>query len=163
LPQRRHELRDGVLDGHGLIGDQLRIDAPWKVGRNLRHRLLDVSAECKDVAAVAHRYCEAYRGFAVDPELRLRRIGKAAPDLRDIAEADHPAAGNEVGAQYILLGAERARYPDEKFLLAGLDRAGGPDDILGLKSRQQGRTVDAPAGKLLHRELDEDLLVLRTE
>ena len=39
LPQRRHELGDGALDRHRLIGHQLRLDAERQVGGDLGHRL----------------------------------------------------------------------------------------------------------------------------
>ena len=90
----------------------------------------------------------------------MRRVGIAAPDLRDVAEAEHAPADDEVDAQHVLLGPERARDPQRQRLVAGLDRSGRLDHILCLQRAEQGRAVDAEAGELLHRELDEDLLVL---
>ena len=48
----------------------------------------------------------------------------------------------------------------ESALVAGLDRAGRLHDVLRLQRGDQRRAVDAEAGELLHRELDEDPLVL---
>ena len=39
----------------------------------------------------------------------------------------------------------------------------GLDDVLRLQRGEQRRAIDAEAGELLHRELDEDPLVLRAE
>ena len=87
----------------------------------------------------------------------------AAPDLRDVAEAEHASADGEVDVQHVLLGSECARHPKRERLVAGLDRAGRLDDVLRLQRGDQRRAVDAQAGELLHRELDEDLLVLRAQ
>ena len=51
----------------------------------------------------------------------------------------------------------------DRFLVARLNRPTWPNDILGLQSTDQRRTVDAEIGEFLHGELDEDLLVLRAE
>ena len=63
----------------------------------------------------------------------------------------------------VLLGLERAGDPQRQLLVAGLDRAGGLDDVLRLQRGDQRRAVDAETGELLHRELDEDPLVLRAQ
>ena len=68
-----------------------------------RHGVLDVLAERKDVAAVAHGDGKPDRGLAVDAEHRLRRIGKAAPDVGDVAQAQHAAADDEVDVANVLL------------------------------------------------------------
>ena len=47
--------------------------------------------------------------------------------------------------------------------LLGLNRAGRPHDVLRLQRGDQGGAVDAEAGELLHREFDEDPLVLRAQ
>ena len=51
----------------------------------------------------------------------------------------------------------------DSVLVAGLDDAGRPHDVLRLQRGDQRRAVDAEAGELLHRELDEDPLVLRAQ
>ena len=66
-------------------------------------------------------------------------------------------------SQDVLLGLERAGDAQRQRLVAGLDRAGRPDDVLRLQRGDQRRAVDAEAGELLHREFDEDPLVLRAE
>ena len=124
------------------------------------HRPLDVLAEREDVAAVAHGDGKADGRLAIDAKHRLRRIGKAPPDLGDVAEAQHAAAGGEVDVRYILLGSERARYAQRERLVAGLDRAGRMDDVLRLQGGDQAERSMPRRGQLLHRELDEDPLVL---
>ena len=57
-----------LVDGDGLVGDELRLDAERQVGGEPRHRLLDVRAERQDVAAVAHRDRKADGRFAIDAE-----------------------------------------------------------------------------------------------
>ena len=163
LPQRLHELVDRVLDGHGLVGDQRRLDADRQVRRDLRHGLLDVAPERQDVAALAHGDGEPDGVLPVDAEHRLRRVGGTARDARDVAQADHPAVRDEVDRQDVLLGPERARDTDEDLLVPGLHDAGRRDGVLGLQRGDQRGAVDAEAGQLLGRELDVDALVLRAE
>ncbi len=139
------------------------MDAERKVGRGRVHRGLDVRAKGEDVAAVAHGDGEADRRLAVHPEHRLRRIGEAAPDGGDVAEANHASADREVGRQNVLLGPKRARNPDRQDLVAGLDQARRLDDVLRLQRCDHGRPVETEIGELLGRELDEDPLVLRAE
>ena len=67
---------------------------------------LDVLAQREDVAAVAHGDGKPDGRLAVDAKQRLRRIGKAAPDLGDVAEAKHAAADGEVDVAHVLLGFE---------------------------------------------------------
>ena len=88
--------------------------------------------------------------------------GSAKPrrTLRDVAHADHPPAGDEVDVQDVLLGPEGARDPQRDALVPGLDDAGGADIVLGADRGQERLAVDAQARQLLHRELDEDHLVL---
>ncbi len=153
LPQRLHELVDRVRHGHRLVGDQLGLDPDRKVRRDRRHGLLHVAPEGQHVAALAHGNRQADPVLAVDAERRLRRIGRAAGDMGDVAEADDPPVGDEVNRQQVLLGAERAGDADQDALLAGLHHAGGGDGVLRLQGGDQGRTVDAEAGELGSREL----------
>ncbi len=161
--KRRGELVDGEIDRDRLVGDQGRLDADRQLGLDLGHRMADVAAERQDVAAVAHRDREADRGLAVHPEHRLRRVGVAAADLGDVAQADDAVAGDEVDVQEVELGIERARDPQRDPLVAGLQDACGPDGILRLERRDQSRIVEAEGGQALGRELEEDLLVLGAE
>ena len=117
-------------------------------------------AERQDVAAVPHRDAEPDGGLAVDAEHRLRRVGIAAADLGDVAEADRAVADHEVDVQDVELGIERARDPQREPLVAGLQDARGPHRVLRLERRDQGRIVEAERGEALGRELEEDLLVL---
>ena len=49
-------------------------------------------AERKNVPAVAHGDGKPDGRLAIDPKLRLRRVGIAAPHLRDVAQAKHASA-----------------------------------------------------------------------
>lgn len=163
MPERGREFRYGVVDRHRLIGHQDRFDSHGEIGRDDRHGLLDFVAQSQNVAAVLHGDGKADRGFAVDPELRLRRIDIAAPDLRDIAKAQHPSIDREVDGGNVGFGAKVPRDPHGHRLDTCLDDAGRPHRVLGPKGCEQGGTVDTEARQLLHRELDEDLFVLRAE
>ena len=118
---------------------------------------------CQDVAALAHGDGEPDGRSSVDAEHRLRGVGGAARDVRDVAEADDPAVRDEVDGQDILLGPERARDADEDLLVPGLHDARGGDGVLGLQRRDQRGAVDPEAGQLLGRELHIDALVLGAE
>ena len=98
--------------------------------------------------------------LAVDAEHRLRRIGGAARDLGDVAQADHAAAGDEVDAENVLLGAEGAGDTHQDLLVAGLHHARRRDGVLALERGDQRGAVDAQPGELLVRELDVHALVL---
>ena len=112
---------------------------------------------------VAHGDGEPDAVLSVDAEHRLRGIGRAARDVRDVAQADDPAVRDEVDGQDVLLGLERARDADEDLLVPGLHHARGGDGVLGLQRGDQRGAVDAEARQLLGRELDVDALVLRAE
>ena len=146
-----------------LVGDQDGRDADRQIGGDPVHRLLDVAAERQDVAALAHGDGETDRRLAVDAEQGLRRIGEAATDFGDVAQADHAAVRDEVDVPQVLFGFEGAGDAQQQLLIAGLDGAGRADDVLRLQGGDQRGAVDPEAGELLHRELDEDPLVLRAE
>ena len=86
LPQRLHEVVDRVLDGNRLVGDQRRLDADRQVRRDLGHGALDIAPERQHVAALAHGDGEPDALPSVDAEHRLRRVGGAARDVRDVAQ-----------------------------------------------------------------------------
>ena len=152
-----------MLDGHGLVGDERRLDPDRQVRRDLRHGVLDVAPERQDVAALAHGDGEPDALSSVDAEHRLRRVGGTARDMRDVAQANDPAVRDEVDRQNVLLGPERARDADEDLLVPGLHDARGGDGVLGLQRGDQRGAVDPEARQLLGRELDVDALVLRAE
>ena len=152
-----------MLDGDGLVGDERRLDPDRQVRRDLGHGLRDVAPEGQDVAARAHGDGEPDALLSIDAEHRLRRVGGAARDVRDVAQADHPAVRDEVDGQDVLLGPERARDADEDLLVPGLHHARGGDGVLGLQRGDQRGAVDPEARQLLGRELDVDALVLGPE
>ena len=134
-----------------------------QVRRDLRHGLRDIAPQRENVAAFAHGDGESDGLASVDAEHRLRRIGGAARDMRDVAQADCPAVRDEVDGQDVLLGPERARDADEYLLVAGLHHARGGDGVLRLQRCDQRGAVDAQPRQLLGRELDIDALVLSPE
>ena len=71
-----------------------------------------------------------------------------------------PAVGKEIDVEQVGLGTEGARNTQRDGLVAGLELARGTDRVLRPQRRDQRRPVDAEAGELRDRELDEDLLVL---
>jgi hypothetical protein len=88
-----------VLDRLGLIGDECRLDPDRQLRRDLRHRSRDVMPEGQDVAARARRDREPDALCSIDTEYRLRRVGRTARHVRDVAEADDPAVRHEVDAR----------------------------------------------------------------
>ena len=111
-------------------------------------RLFHVAAERQNVAAVAHGDGEADRRLAVDAEHRLRRIGIAAPDGRDVAQPDQPAVGQEVDVEEVRFRPEGAGNPERNLLVAGLERACGTDGVLrsaAPRSAPRGRRRGPPA------------------
>lgn len=49
--------------------------------------LLNILAQGEDVTALAHGNGEADGWLSVNAKQRLRRVGKATPDLRNVAQA----------------------------------------------------------------------------
>src|SRR4029079_202557 len=89
-------------------------------------------SERENVAALAHGDGKANRRLAIHPELRLGRIDESAVNARNIAEPKHTPATSEVHACYVLFGLERTRNSHRHRFIAGLNHAGGSDDILRL-------------------------------
>ena len=91
--------------------------------------------------------------------------GSAGPRVTrgDVAEPDHPAVGDEIDRQDVLLGPEGARDADEDLLVAGLHHALRRDGVLGVEGGDQRGAVDPETRELLGRELHVDALVLRAE
>ena len=160
LPQRLHEIVHRMLDGHGLVGDERRLDPDRQVRRDLGHRLGDVAPQGQNVAALAHGNGKPDALPAIDAEHRLRRIGGPARYMRDVAQPDDPVVGDEVDRQDVLLGPERARDADKDLLVPSLHDARGGNGVLRLQRRDQRGAVDAEAGQLLGRELHVHPLVL---
>src|SRR6185295_5451120 len=102
LQQRRHEFRDGAVDGDGLIGDELRLDTNRQICGHPRHQSLDVCAESEDVTAIPHCDRKADGWFAIYAKLRLRRVGIVTPYLRNIAKPKNTSAGDEIDVRDIL-------------------------------------------------------------
>ena len=152
-----------MLDGHGLIGDQCRFDPDRQVRRDLCHRLRDVMPERQDVSALAHGDREPDALSSVDAEHRLRRVGGAARHAGDVAQANDPAAGDEVDGEDVLFRPECARDADKNLFVARLHHARRRDGVLGAEGRDQRRAVDLEARQLLGGELHVDALVLSSE
>ena len=68
--------------------------------------------------------------LAVHAEDGLRRIGVAAADRGDVAQADHAPVRDEVDVQDVLFRVEAARDPQRELLVAGLDDARRQDHVL---------------------------------
>ncbi len=161
LPQRGHEVVDGMVHRDSLVGDQHRLDADRQVGLDLGHLLAHVLAERQDVAGIAHGDRQADGRLAVDTEHRLRRVGEAASHRGDVTEAEYPLAGDDVHRLDVALGVEGAGHAQEHALLLALDRAGRAHQVLRLQRGDDLAQVQAQPGQPLGGEFDEDLLVLR--
>ena len=126
-------------------------------------RLFHIAAKRQNVATVAHGDGEADRRLAVDAKHRLRRIGIAAPDRRNVAQPDQPSVGQEIDVEEVRFRPEGAGNTEQNLLIASFERARRTDRILRSQRRDQRRAIDAKPGQLLGRKLDIDLLVLRAE
>src|ERR1700683_197038 len=125
--------------------------------------LCRVAPKRKNAATVAHGDGEADRRPAVDAKHRLRRIGIAASDGRNVAQPDQPAVGQEIDVEKVRFRPESAGNAKQNLLVAGLERARRTDGVLGSERRDQRRPVDAESRQLLGRKLNVDLLVLGAE
>ena len=87
------------------------------------------------------------RALAVDAEDGLRRVGEAAADLGDVAQADGAPVGDEVDVLHVALGVEGARDAQDEALVAGLEDAGRQHQVLRLQLARAapGRSSPRPA------------------
>ena len=109
LPQRRHEFGNRAVDRRRLIGHQFRLYAERQIRRGLGKSRLDVLAQSQDVAALAHGNCQADGRLSVDAKQRLRRIGKAALYLRNVAQAQHASANSKIDVGNVFFGPKCPR------------------------------------------------------
>jgi hypothetical protein len=108
LPQGFHELGDRASHRHRLIGDEMGSDPQRQIGGRFRDRRVDILAERQNVAPLGHRNRKADRGLAIDAEHRLGRVRIAAPDRRDVTEAQQAPVDGEIGRQNVRFGVEGA-------------------------------------------------------
>ena len=151
-----------MLDGNRLVGEERRLDPNGQVGLDLGHGVLDVAPEGEDVAARPHGYRETDAFSSVDAEDRLRRVGRAAGDVYNVAQTDGSAVRDEAYVEDVLLGSEGARNTHKDLLVPGLHHARGGDGVLGLE-RGDRRFLNVKALQLLGREFHVHSLVLRPE
>ena len=99
----------------------------------------DVAPEGEHVAAFAHGDGEPDAVFSVDAEHRLRRVGRAARDMRDVAEADNSAVlGDEVDRENVLRSDRNAPETRTRiFSSSSLHDARGGDGVLSLECGDQ--------------------------
>ena len=94
LEQRLGEAADRLLDDRGLVGDQVHADADRQVGLDLPHALVrSASPNSSDVAALRASMAMPMARVAVVAEHRLRRIGVAALNVRDVGQPEEPVVG----------------------------------------------------------------------
>ena len=139
FPERLHEVVDRVFDRDWLVGDERRLDADGQIRLDVLHSALDVTTQGEDVASGAHGDGEPDAVPPIDAKDRLRRIGRTALDLRDVAEPNEPSVGDEIDSQKILLVSERAGDSDEDFFVVGLHHALRRNRVLCLERGDQRR------------------------
>ena len=140
FPQGLGKAADGFLDDHGLVGNEMRLDADRQMRDDLFHLVRHGLAEGEVVAALRHRNRQPDRRLAVEPEHRLRRIGVPLANCRHIGEAEEFAVGKKIDALQIVDRAEGSGNADRELLQTGLDDAGRGDGVLLLQgSRLPGR------------------------
>ena len=112
------------------------------------------------MAAGLHADGQPDRRLAAVAEQRGRRIGVAAGDGGDVAEAEEAVVDPEVDAAQALLGAELAADAQADPLGAGLNHARGRDGVLRPQRLDDRLLVDAEGGELAGGEFEIDHLVL---
>ena len=93
LGQHAHEFADRILDRMRLVGDLAQLHAERERFLQALEFAIQGLAQADDVAAVLHRHRQADRVLAHEAHLRRRRIGEAAMDVGDVAQAHGAAAG----------------------------------------------------------------------
>ena len=110
------ELADGLFNDLRLVGHQVRFDAGRQIGRRLGEALLDMLAECQDVAVLPHRDGEANSGAAVVSEYRLLWVSVAPLHLGDVAQPEESAIEAEIDGLQALFGRELTRNTNRDLL-----------------------------------------------
>ena len=160
LPQRLHELVDGMVNCIGLVGDYDRLDTNRQVGLQLLHCVVNVFAEREHVAAIAHRNRQPQPGRAVDAEHRVRRIGIFPPHLGDVGQPHIAAADIEIHRENVFFRRHRAAHPQHYGLLVCGDHARRSNRVLRPQGSRKLRRLESIAGELRRRELDENAFCL---
>ena len=110
------ELADGLFNDLRLVGHQVRFDAGRQIGRRLGEALLEMLAECQDVAVLPHRDGEADGGAAVVSEYRLLWVSVAPLHLGDVAQPKESAIEAEIDGLQALFGRELTRDTNRDLL-----------------------------------------------
>ena len=92
-----------------------------------------------------------------------RRIDESAPNLGDVAETDHAAAGIDRNFEDVGFVLERAGNAQRQVLEPAVDDARRAHDVLRGDRREDLAVVEAHGGHAVRVELDSDLLVLRAD
>jgi len=160
LPERFHKLADGAVHDGRLIRHDGWLDTDRQIGDNFAHSLTYILAKRQNVAAVAHRDCEADTWNSVNAENRLWRVDKNAPDVGNVAQAQQAAIRSNVDRGKVLLGIEGAGNPEPQRFIACFQSAGRTNGVLSFDRRDQGGAIYAESCEFLSRKLDNDLFIL---
>ena len=160
LEQRPSEVADRLLDHHRLVGDEMHPDADRQLADDPVHLVVQRLAELEQVGPGLHADGQPDRRLALVAEQRLRRVGVAAGDGRDVAEAEEAVVDAQVDALQACLGAELAADAQADALRPRLHDAGRRDCVLRPERRDHVLLVDAEGRELAGGKLQEDHLVL---
>ena len=87
---------DRLLDDHRLVGDQMHADADRQLADDPVHLVVQRLAELEQIGAGLHADGQPDRRLAVEAEQRRRRVGVAAGDGGDVAQAEEAVVDAQV-------------------------------------------------------------------
>ena len=164
-----HELADGFRHRCRLILDPRQRDASRQVGAYGLDTAVQGPPERDDVAALGHRHTERDHGLPLVANFDGRRIDHAAADLGDIGQLQRAGqargrvGGTDRQAPDVGDGTESAGHPHLQVLRASVEQSGAFDSVLRRQLAQHLVHVEPELGQALLRDLDEDLLGLRSK
>jgi hypothetical protein len=143
-----------------LIGDEMRLDPDRQIGLDLFHAPPQRVAEAQNVGALGGGHRQPDGRLAVEPKHRLRRIGIASPNDRDVSQAVKSPVGVKVDVSQALFREKLPGYPQEDRFPGSADDPRGLDGVLGAQARDDLIAVDPETRQLSRVKFEIDLFVL---
>jgi hypothetical protein len=141
----------------------MHVDADRQILLQALHGLRQVVAELDHVAALGHHHADADRIAPGDAHARLRRIGEAAADASDVAEAEAATADREHGFADRLDAVEGPGDAQAHAVGFGFDLPGRRHRILPLQRIEHLGRHQAHGGQPRRADVDVDLFVLHAD
>ena len=161
--ERIDEFADRTLHRVRLIGDAVEIESDRQCAAQALHGVVEIAAEQKDVAAVAHRHGDAERILAFVAHARLLRIAVAALHVGDVAKAEQLSVRADGNVADRFDRIERTGRTQIDAIGRRLETARCGDRVLRFEHFLHLIETHAERGEFGVRQFDENLFVLQAD